>query len=80
MEAEFERVALELFIEHGYRSVSIEQIAEVAGVSARTFYRYFPAKEDVLGVHPRRLSLIVREAMAAEPVEGWYSPMGKARK
>ena len=69
METEFERVALDLFIEHGYRNVSIEQIADVAGVSARTFYRYFPAKEDLLGVLPRRLGRLVCEALLDEPLE-----------
>ena len=67
MEAELERIALDLFIEHGYRNVSVEQIAEVAGVSARTFYRYFAAKDDLLTVLPRRLSRHTYEAMLLEP-------------
>jgi AcrR family transcriptional regulator len=40
--------ALRLFDEQGYDATTIEQIAESAGVSASTFYRYFPTKEDVV--------------------------------
>jgi AcrR family transcriptional regulator len=41
-------VALELFAAQGYESTSIEQIADRAGVSPRTFFRYFVTKESVL--------------------------------
>ncbi len=40
--------ALGLFMRHGYESVSVEAIAEDAGVSERTLYRYFATKDDVL--------------------------------
>lgn len=40
--------AMRLFEEQGYEATTIEQIAEAAGVSPSTFYRYFPTKEDVV--------------------------------
>ena len=61
MAAEFERIAMDLFVKRGYADVSVDDIADAAGVSARTFYRYFTAKEDVLALYPRRLTEFVRQ-------------------
>lgn len=39
--------ARDLFWKYGFRRVSIEEIAEKAGVSKMTFYRFFPNKLDL---------------------------------
>lgn len=62
-----EAVALQLFEDHGFSVVTVEEIAIGAQISTRTFYRYFPAKEDVLQVAIDRRSDSLRIALDARP-------------
>lgn len=47
-QTELTSVAQELFLEHGYEATTVDQIAAAAGMSRRTFFRYFPTKDDLV--------------------------------
>jgi AcrR family transcriptional regulator len=67
--ARITEIALDLFAEHGFDQVTVDQIATAAGMSGRTFHRYFPAKEDVVVGEPERWGEFVRDAFAARPAD-----------
>ncbi|MGA1836253.1 mycofactocin system transcriptional regulator [Herbiconiux sp. 11R-BC] len=46
-QAELSHIALQLFIEHGFDATTIDEIAARAGIGRRTFFRYFPSKNDL---------------------------------
>ena len=69
MVSELEDVALRLFDQRGFANVTVEEIAAVAHISVRTFYRYFGAKDDVLQLRINRRSEVLRAALAARPVD-----------
>jgi AcrR family transcriptional regulator len=59
--------ALRLFADQGYAQTTVEEIADAAAISPRTFFRYFRSKEDVVlwdEYDPQ-----VGELLAARPAE-----------
>ena len=69
-----ERAALELFIDAGYEQTTVAEIAARAGVTERTFFRYFADKREVLfaGGHALEdlmVSQVVAAAAAVAPLE-----------
>jgi AcrR family transcriptional regulator len=67
VEADLERAALRLFAERGLDGVTVDEIATAAGVSTRTFFRYFPFKIDVVLLYYRRRQVQLLEALARRP-------------
>lgn len=61
------RVALDLIAERGYVHVTVEDIAEAADVSPRTFFNYFPSKDAALfGGDPERTEAL-RQRLLHQP-------------
>jgi TetR/AcrR family transcriptional regulator, regulator of mycofactocin system len=44
---ELEETAFALFAEHGFEATTVDEIAAAAGIGRRTFFRYFPSKNDI---------------------------------
>lgn len=56
-----EKAALRLLLDRGFTDVTAEDFAEAAQISRRTFFRYFPARDNVLtGVYMRSLDNLFR--------------------
>jgi len=61
---EIEAAAFSLFDEQGFDATTVEQIARRAGIATRTFFRYFPTKEDVVFADQGELVARLRAALA----------------
>ncbi len=64
--------ALTLFEREGFDSTTVDEIAALAGVNRRTFFRYFQAKEDAIFADQSELLNQLRSALEfghGEPVE-----------
>jgi TetR/AcrR family transcriptional regulator, regulator of mycofactocin system len=64
---ELEVISLRLFTRDGFEDTTVERIAAEAGVSRRTFFRYFDSKADVLWHAFDGEVRALREAFAAVP-------------
>jgi AcrR family transcriptional regulator len=66
--AEIADAALQLFFDRGFAGVTVDEIVSAAGVSRRTFFRYFETKEDALLADYPELSARLTDALeATEP-------------
>jgi TetR/AcrR family transcriptional regulator, regulator of mycofactocin system len=67
-----EEVALDLFARRGFEQVTTDEIAEAAGISRRTFFRYFATKADAVwgdfASHVGRLDRLLATAHPDQPV------------
>jgi AcrR family transcriptional regulator len=62
-----EKAAMELFRERGYDRTTVEDIARHAGLTERTFFRYFADKREVLFSGSKELEQWIVESVAGAP-------------
>ncbi|WP_037578182.1 TetR/AcrR family transcriptional regulator [Phaeacidiphilus oryzae] len=55
--------AVELFLERGYENVTVAEITERAGLTRRSFSRYFADKRDVLFAGSERLPAVLADSV-----------------
>jgi len=70
---EVARAAVRLFLAKGVADTSAEEIAEAAGISSRTLWRYFPTKDSC--VTPLLTGVI---ELIAQFLESWRSDQSMA--
>ncbi|MCW5950867.1 MAG: TetR family transcriptional regulator [Propionibacteriaceae bacterium] len=68
--------ALALFERQGYRATTVAQIADAAGITSMTFFRYFPTKDAVILTDP--YDPLIAEAVTAQPLE--LLPLERVRR
>ena len=70
--ARVEEAALDLFTRRGFDDVTSDEVADAAGISRRTFFRYFPTKADAVwgdfAGHVARLARLLEDSPADRPV------------
>ncbi|WP_405614904.1 TetR/AcrR family transcriptional regulator [Streptomyces sp. NBC_01511] len=77
-----ERAALELFETQGFERTTVAQIARTAGLTERSFYRYFPDKREVLFAGNELEAHLAARVEAADPgrtpIEALLTALGTA--
>jgi len=64
-----QRSAIDLFLERGYDETTVQDITDAAGVSQRTFFRYYPTKDAVLLTEHTRRERELAELLSSRPDE-----------
>jgi AcrR family transcriptional regulator len=62
-----EQAALELYVERGFENTTVAEIAKQAGLTERTFFRYFADKREVLFWGGDLLKELMVRAVASAP-------------
>lgn len=70
--------AVDLFLERQSDGFSVQEVADRAGLTHRTVYRYFPTRQELLGATADRLAPAVVDHRFAEvsTVEEWIDAIG----
>ncbi|GAA5025845.1 hypothetical protein BKI49_28085 [Streptomyces sp. Tue6028] len=61
------QTAARMFAERGYQETTVKDIASAAGVTERTFFRYFPSKEDLVFAEVLDLVPLLRREIPRRP-------------
>lgn len=69
-----QRSAIDLFLERGYDETTVQDITDAAGVSQRTFFRYYATKDAVLLTEHTRREREVADLLAARSAD---EPLGE---
>jgi AcrR family transcriptional regulator len=67
VQKDISEVAMRLFLDDGFDAVTVDQIVAEAGISPRSFFRYFATKEDVVLGHLAQAGLHLRTALEDRP-------------
>jgi AcrR family transcriptional regulator len=62
-------IGIDLFVERGFDAVTVDDISAAAGISQRTFFRYFATKDEITLDLMRRLDDRLVAAVAARPAD-----------
>lgn len=59
--------AMSLFLTQGFESTTIEQIAQAAGISRRSYFRYFASKDEVFAEALAAIGRTIADALTTRP-------------
>jgi len=65
--AEIARAAIRSFLRDGFESTTVDDIAAAAGISRRTYFRYFGSKDESLLSGMQEVGILVAEAFRRMP-------------
>lgn len=64
--------AIELFAKAGFDETTVDEIAEAAGVSRRSFFRYFESKDDLLAQSTQNFGATLVAAVQSAPPDSTH--------
>jgi len=70
--------AIDLFAQKGFDETTVEEVADTAGISRRSFFRYFATKDDLLALNTVHCGEVLVDAVASCPAT--FGPLEVARK
>lgn len=70
--------AIDLFARNGFDETTIEEVADAAGISRRSFFRYFATKDDLLALNTVHCGEILVKTVASCPAS--FTPLDVVRE